>query len=783
MKKIYILLTFLLTSLISFSQQNDLVCGFDYNSTNIIPQSINKNNSKNSVNGVFYINVVFWQIFDDNGNLPAHYDNKSKITFQRANELIKGMNSKFNPHNICFVLKEIKKLNSSLSLTGTYYQNVFNHLYVYNHKDNEALNIYVVDNINLVNGAPLIGGVAASLGANRLLITDTEIALAPEKTTLEHEIGHCLGLQHTFHTRSLLNQPDTCERVTRNSLDPLYNANMSGDWIEDTNAILMLGTSNVNPITCIYNGNPMINCHNESITVTQDDIKNIMNYCHICATDFTIGQRNLMHSTITDNLLVNNTLNENYSGADLMMRNTEQDFGIVPDNVSNYLWVSPDIWVRNNDDNGLEHQNPISNSKNYVYVRITNRSCEPSTGTETVKLNWCKAGPNLPIGIWDGTIYMNGQPMGGLINELTIPALNGNESTIIKFEWDAPDMIDYEFYAEPWHYCLLGKINASDEIETLPIINGNDYLFRNSNNIVLKNVSLISNSPSNHSGSIFVGNFKNFPTKINIKFIKDYGEIGSSVFDEAEISLKLDSQIYSIWQDSGFEGTYISREETTIHVAENSEIVLNNFPPNAFGVINAKINFLTQHSTEKNIFKFHIVQMDDENNIIGGEEYIVDKLPRDLFSAKINQQQNLLIAEYINENAIYNWYNETGDLLHTGQYYTVLNTNNETYKLEVIAFDGYKDYTNIELKNSDIKISSVNPNPASNQTLITFTKPTTNNMYLMLVDLTGSAVSNFIVPDNSSTFNLILPNIQNGIYKLVLVKNNQPIDFKNLIKN
>lgn len=56
-------------------------------------------------------------------------------------------------------------------------------------------------------------------------------------------------------------------------------------------------------------------------------------------------------------------------------------------------------------------------------------------------------------------------------------------------------------------------------------------------------------------------------------------------------------------------------------------------------------------------------------------------------------------------------------------------------------------------------------------------------MYLMLVDLNGSTVSNFIVPDNSSKFNLILPNIQNGIYKLVLVKNNQPIDFKNFIKN
>lgn len=783
MKKIYILITFMLTSLISFSQQNDLFCGFDYNSTNIIPQPLNNSNSKNSVNGVFYINVVFWQVFDDNGNLPAHYDNKSKVTFQRANELIKGMNSKFNPHNICFVLKEIKTINSSYSLTGNYYEYVFNNLWMNNHKDNEALNIYVVDNINLINGDPSIGGVAAFLGANRLLITDTEIALSPEKTTLEHEIGHCLGLRHTFSRSGLSNQPNSCERVTRDPLDPLYNADVAGDGIEDTNAILMLGKSNVDAVTCIYNGNPMINCHNESINVTQDDIKNIMNYCHICATDFTLGQRNLMHTTLLDSPQINNALNENYSGADLMMRNTEQDYGIVPDNASNYLWVSPDIWVRNNDDDGLEHQNPISNTKNYVYVRITNRSCESSTGTETLKLNWCKAGPNLPIGIWDGTIYMNGQPMGGLINELIIPTLNGNETTIVKFEWNAPNMINYEFYEEPWHYCLLGRINASTEIETLPITNGNDYLFRNSNNIVLKNVSLIKNSPLSHSGSIFVGNFKNFPTKIKIKFVKDYQEIGSSIFDEAEISLKLDSQIYSIWQNSNFTGTYVNRKGTTVRVKENSEIVLNNFPPDTFGLINAKINFLTQNSTEKNTFKFHIVQIDDENNIIGGEEYLVDKLPRDLFSAKISQQQNLLTAEYINENATYNWYNEIGDLLHTGQYYTVLNTKNETYKLEVIAFDGYKDYTNIELKDSDIRVSSINPNPAANQTLITFTKPTTSNMYLMLVDLNGSTVSNFIVPDNSSKFNLILPNIQNGIYKLVLVKNNQPIDFKNFIKN
>ncbi|MDY0089583.1 MAG: S8 family serine peptidase [Flavobacteriaceae bacterium] len=43
---------------------------------------------------------------------------------------------------------------------------------------------------------------------------------------------------------------------------------------------------------------------------------------------------------------------------DLMVKDSQEDLGIEPNTVTQYFWASPDIWIRNQDDNGLTHQNP-----------------------------------------------------------------------------------------------------------------------------------------------------------------------------------------------------------------------------------------------------------------------------------------------------------------------------------------------------------------------------------------------------------------------------------------
>ncbi len=79
------------------------------------------------------------------------------------------------------------------------------------------------------------------------------------------------------------------------------------------------------------------------------------------------------------------------------------------------MWVTEDIWVRNNPDPGyqpfpfpeltppwtpLPHENPEYrdpkySTPNYVYIRVRNRGTAASTGTERLRLYWAKASTGL----------------------------------------------------------------------------------------------------------------------------------------------------------------------------------------------------------------------------------------------------------------------------------------------------------------------------------------------------------------------------------------------------
>lgn len=100
---------------------------------------------------------------------------------------------------------------------------------------------------------------------------------------------------------------------------------------------------------------------------------------------------------------------------DLYMKDTPADTGIEPNPDTGPMWVTEDIWVRNNPDPGyqpfpfpeltppwtpLPHENPEYrdpkfSTPNYVYIRVRNRGTAASTGTERLRLYWAKASTGL----------------------------------------------------------------------------------------------------------------------------------------------------------------------------------------------------------------------------------------------------------------------------------------------------------------------------------------------------------------------------------------------------
>jgi len=100
---------------------------------------------------------------------------------------------------------------------------------------------------------------------------------------------------------------------------------------------------------------------------------------------------------------------------DLYIKDTPADTGIEPNPDTGPMWVTEDIWVRNDPDPGyqpfpfpeltppwtpLPHENPEYrdpkfSSPNYVYIRVRNRGTAASTGAERLRLYWAKASTGL----------------------------------------------------------------------------------------------------------------------------------------------------------------------------------------------------------------------------------------------------------------------------------------------------------------------------------------------------------------------------------------------------
>ena len=139
-----------------------------------------------------------------------------------------------------------------------------------------------------------------------------------------------------------------------------------------------------------------------------------------------------------------------------------------------------------------------------------------------------------------------------------------------------------------------------------------------------------------------------------------------------------------------------------------TEILLSDFPANEFGLLNVKINFLTEEYTDNNEFGFNVEHWDENTNtLMGGELYLINKNEREVFEADAYLVNNTINAVSINESVVYSWYDTNGVLLHIGQNYTV-NNSNGTYLLEVIAdYDGFKDMKEVNLTNNSYVLYNI----------------------------------------------------------------------------
>jgi hypothetical protein len=488
--------------------------------------------------------------------------------------------------------------------------------------------------------------------------------------------------------------------------------------------------------------------------------------------------------------------NDYYNGLDLYMQDTPADLGNEPNTNSECFYISDDIWVRNQDDGitNQETENPIYNSNGhsyvYVYVKVRNKSSEPSTGTEHLKLYWAKAGVSSPWpNSWNGSIT-NPVILGNMIASNIIPIIDANGETILKFEWQVPNPDEYSSYSDKWHFCLLARIESDEDTMTYKEISDLNANVVNNNNIVLKNISIVTDGET--ASISIINNFsnrRNFFLKFNnpkteySPFITKQTEVlvhlSNKLFEEflANLSTAMNLKVYNLKTNTFI----LTGDSATINIGLN---------PEELNMLTMEFRFLTQKVESKSKFKFNVSMTDLDNKIIGGEQFIINKSNRNLFKADAGEDKVIvkgssasLSASSIGETATFSWNANGEDTIIEGQSVEVTPAKTKSYTLAVVAEDGFTDYDNVNVVVKEFYIDNIQPNPASNIVTVKYEASTATSAVLELTNSIGFVINTYTINPLQKEYSFNVSSLPTGSYTIILTCDNVRKDAKTLIVN
>lgn len=518
---------------------------------------------------------------------------------------------------------------------------------------------------------------------------------------------------------------------------------------------------------------------------------------------------------------------------DLFIKDVQEDFGAEPASYSANadLWLSNDIWTRNSLDGIEQHQNVVytpSDPTAYVYVRIRNKSCLPSLGTEKVYVYFAKGGPyaNWPAP-WTNT--SDNPPYGREIGYAQIPIIPPGGEAVVHVTWNnVPNPADYVSDFPPpnedqiYHFCILARIVASNDLMNSELngVGSNNVLAHNlrfNNNIAMKNMNIINFEYEGgiqvNNAALTVGNLTASNHNYNLHFTPPAFEVGYPITGEAEVKIILDNNIWQKWQANGALGSGVRILDPDAHelLVTGPDAYLNSLPysPGELDEISVQFNFFTEAPAEKNNFSYNVTQIDDSTGaVINGSNYLIIRPEREkLFLAELDStgssfsSTNLsLTAKDIQENASYRWFTADTVLVDTGKSITINSMQAIPALLEITAdTDGYKDYSPLavsSLMNSQAAMSltssaqavdsiiSLTPNPTNNQVTVNYQlSSSTQSAILKVTSVNNPAI--FLLTsslDNTQSYKILtLGAYPPGVYVLSLYCNGQLKDTKQLV--
>lgn len=518
---------------------------------------------------------------------------------------------------------------------------------------------------------------------------------------------------------------------------------------------------------------PSVTCSNGP---NGDMFMNYMDYSDdACYNMFTIGQSVRMHACLESaraSLYSSLGCSPGQTAVDLYVRDSPEDVGNEPNTqTGSVIWDSNDIWVRNSNDGVPTHQNPKYGQTNYVYVRVLNKGCTSSTGTEKLSLYWTKASPVGPWpGAWNGTqtFSCGSNPSKGnqIGSAMSIPVIASSGSTTLVFSWNPPNPANYSCLGlSAWdqiHFCLLARITTSSVYPYgMTTGEGSDVgsNARNNNNIAWKNLQI--DPPTI---ATVVASNEDVPARFNLIYAVPDNEMANPITENGHITIELGEELYRKWEEGGFQGRGVENDPTRPYTVQvnGPHAVLENllFEPEDYVVPVFRITFDVQHNGPRCIFLYHVIMQNYVSHaIVGGVTYEIHKpvcvLPDagpDITTCA-GCLTELAVRGQVEQDASYEWRDlRTGQIVGVGPSVVVAPMMTTTYELKAALESGCVDVDQVTVnvggvigKNDfdpkqDMALEAL-PNPFGSLTRIRFSLPDACAAQLDVTDELGRKVA------------------------------------------
>ncbi|OFY64454.1 MAG: hypothetical protein A3H98_05145 [Bacteroidetes bacterium RIFCSPLOWO2_02_FULL_36_8] len=544
----------------------------------------------------------------------------------------------------------------------------------------------------------------------------------------------------------------------------------------------------------------------------------------ITNTTYAVTDANNCQELITVNVTASNI------PPDLWMKDYYGDNGQEPHNFVPGLAF--DIWNRVYQDGGLIHQDPdysANNNPNYLYIKVRNRGCQASLGTEQLKVYWTKmtTASSWPF-YWVN--YMNyGKIWGNIIpaTPVTIPVIPAGDFTIIEIPWFPFNPAD--FGLPKVYICLLARIETSTPNPSNPnnpfgmaFDEESDVLHnvKRNNNIIMKNIHVVNENPDNivvQTGNVYC----EVATSYNFLFNIAEEEINQPFTADGMVRIDLGKEIYEKWVKGGRKGrgfevgkfSHMSRNGIlhhhslqhfpnapspyTISITGTAEATIENiqFEPCERLPILVGFNYNAQpEGVNKKEFNYDVIQTVTENNSeMGRVRFNIHRPDCVTPNAGADQTigrgcKTILTASPIENGNTYTWYdNATGSFIAQGSSIEVSPANTTTYELQMVSVNGCVEYdlVTINMDSDDNAIAcipdpnaygcfrevEVIPNPAGgNELRVKFIAEEKNNINVSLINSMGKVYSsdNLKVEPGPIEHKLPLDKVPVGVYRVII---------------